>query len=118
MTNFINTDNWGAMFPFRATLQSETSGAKDLRGVPQRGWQDVAELVELPCVLEMKGGEELPGVDGATVTSTHTVTFQHFHAAITEKMRLIVDGQSYNILLAGSDPMKTCSILKIRKVTG
>jgi hypothetical protein len=118
MSGFIDQSGWGDLFPSRATLQSQTTGAANDRGVPSTGWANVPNLVNLPCRVDMKGGEALQGVDGETAVSTHEVHFQIFHAAITEKMRLVVDGQIYNILLAGSDPMKCGSILKVRKVVG
>ena len=118
MTQFIDTSKWGALYPDRATLQSQSAGAKNERGVAVVAWNDVAGLTNLACNKEMKGGDEIPGIEGAIAVSTHTITFQSYHASITEKMRCVIDGITYNILLADSDPMKVCSILKAKKVIG
>jgi SPP1 family predicted phage head-tail adaptor len=115
---FIDTSGWDEMYPERGTLQLQSEGARNARGVPTTEWADVPGLVDLPLQLEMKGGDEFQGTDGSTVVSTHVAMFQTYHPAITEKMQLVVEGQIYNILLAGSDPMKVNSILKVKKVTG
>ena len=117
---FIDNSKWGILYPDRATLQSEIAGARDALGHAVITWQNVPGLVNLPCnvAVQIRGSNETQGIDGAIATSTHEITFQTFHAGITEKMRCVIGGVTYNILLADSDPMKVSSILKARKVIG
>lgn len=117
LTPFIDTSDWSDLFPDLGTLQESVTGAKDSRGVDLKTLANVPGLVGLPCVIENKGGDEVPDSAGNTRTSTHTVTFQSYHSAITEKMTFVARGDKYNVLLASADPMRIVSILKVRKIT-
>lgn len=129
MTGFIDTSNWGEMYPDHLTIQAKGVGTVNAYGARSQGWSNVDGMVDLPCMIEtfaLRGSEESDGqageaspAPGEVATQTHTIYTQAYVAGITEKMQALDgNGQVYNILLSDRDPMSVQNILRVRKVTG
>ncbi|RYG67741.1 hypothetical protein EON80_12995 [bacterium] len=76
-------------------------------------------------VLELQGAQEwelsesdTQGLTGEEIRLMKKVRMNAYYPELTEKMTAIVDGVEHNIVLAGHDGSKSCSLLTLRRVKG
>ena len=92
-------------FPSLCTIQEDV-GVEDDYGQVVPDWQTFAGHAEIPCshgVNRVGGGREVKLPDQTYVVSNYTLSLRGYYPLITEKMRAVVDGVVFEILLAQSD---------------
>jgi len=92
-------------FPSLCTIQEPTE-VEDDSGAIVAGWTDFAGHVDLPCSLgvnRMGGGGEVKQTDQTYVVSNYTLSLRGYYPTITEKMRIVVDGRAFDIMLVQTD---------------
>ena len=109
-------DTMSDYFPSLCTIQ-EDIGVADANGFIVPSWSDFAGHVDIPCAHGPSGGNEVKLPDQTYVISNYTLALQGLYPTITEKMRAVVDGVVYEILLAQSDSHSTKTRILSRKVT-
>jgi hypothetical protein len=91
-------------FPSLCTIQEDV-GVED--GYSDTAdWQPVAGHSDIPCshgVNRVGGGREVKLPDQTYVVSNYTLSLRGYYPTITEKMRAVVDGVVFNILLVQCD---------------
>ena len=100
----------GFLFEQRVTIQRRAVG-QDSFGQPVDDWENVAGMVDLPCVIFPSGGQEVKREEGAYAVSTHNIQLQHARPSITTAMRAVSGGVVYDVLLVETDPMGLSSKL-------
>ncbi len=89
-------------FPELCTVQAATE-TPDAAGQPIKGWADLAGHINLACAISRPRGGERKTVHQIYSVATHTIALDGYYPAITEKMRAVVNGVSYDILLPEHD---------------
>lgn len=89
-------------YPSTCTIQEATE-ARDLAGQPIATWVDKAGHIDLACRLSPAGGGERKTVTQIYSQATHVVELTGYYPLITAKMRAVVAGQVYDILLPERD---------------
>lgn len=109
-------DSLGFLFEQRVTIQRRAAGQDDF-GQPVETWEDVAGMVDLPCVIFPSGGREVKREGAPYAVSTHTIQLQKAQPTITATMRAVSGGVTYDVLLVETDPMGLSSKLVCEVVT-
>ncbi len=96
-------------FPALCTIQSQTETQDPVTGEISVTWANLAGHVDIPCAHGPSGGEEVKLADQTYVVSNYRLALSGCYPTITEKMRAVVDGTAFEILLvqANSHAMKT-----------
>lgn len=103
-------------FSSSCTIQ-EAAVAYDSFGGEVFTWGDLAGHVDIPCAIapEWKN-RETKAPDMTYVASSHHVTLSGCYDTIGEKMRAVVDGTAYDILLAEIDSQSVTTRLACQLV--
>jgi len=109
-------EHLGDFFPQSCTIQSLTETVDDNHQVVE-AWADIAGHVSIPCSVKVESGDEVRTDVQTYAIATHTIALQGYYPAITEKMRAVVDGQEYDILLPMHSGFGVNTRLKCRVVT-
>lgn len=88
-------------FPSLCTIQEDV-GIEDDYGQIVHDWQSFANHVDIPCAHGPNKGREVKQSDQTYVVSNYTLSLRGYYPTITEKMRAVVDGTVFEILLAQS----------------
>jgi head-tail adaptor len=104
----------GDYFPSLCTIQEDV-GVADAHGVIVEDWQDVH--VDIPCAHGPNKGTEIKQPDQTYVVSNYAVSLMGHYPGVTEKMRAVVSGVAYDILLVQSSSHGGATRLLVRKVT-
>lgn len=91
-----------AFYPSLCTIQQATE-TRDAAGQPIPAWANLAGHVDIDCRLGPAGGGERKAVNQVYTIATHTIHLAGYYPSITTKMRAVVDGAAYDILLTASD---------------
>ena len=103
-------------YPSEATIQAQAAG-QDPWGQPSGAWSAVSGLSDLACRIWPTGSSE-PRADDQTVTiATHRAAFNAYYPAITTAMRLVCDGEVYNIVAVEHDSEHEHTALNLEIVT-
>lgn len=97
-------------FPELCTIQEATE-TQDTANQPIESWSNLAGHVNLACAISRPRGGERKTVHQIYSVATHTIALDGYYPAITEKMRAVVNGVSYNILLPEHDPLSASTQL-------
>ena len=89
-------------FPSLCTIQEPTE-VEDASGSIIEGWADFAGHVDLPCAHGPNKGREVKLADQTYVVSNYTLSLRGYYPTITEKMRIVVDGRAFDIMLVQTD---------------
>ena len=89
-------------FPSLCTIQEDV-GVENDYGQVVHSWSDVAGHVEIPCAHGPNKGREVKQSDQTYVVSNYTLSLRGYYPTITEKMRAVVDGTVFDILLVQCD---------------
>lgn len=89
-------------YPSLLTIQAATE-TRTATGAVVLGWVDVEEMVDLPCRIAPKGGEESRTTQQILVPETHICAVPMPLPGITPKCRAIVDGRIYDIVSVAYD---------------
>jgi len=89
-------------FPSLCTIQ-EDLGVENTYGQVVADWQSFAGHVEIPCAHGPNKGREVKQSDQTYVVSNYTLSLRGYYPTITEKMRAVVDGVVFDILLVQCD---------------
>ena len=89
-------------FPSVCTIQEDV-GVENDYGQVVADWQSFAGHVEIPCAHGPNKGREVKLPDQTYVVSNYTLSLRGYYPTITEKMRAVVDGVVFDILLVQCD---------------
>ena len=108
-------------FPSLVTIQ-EGAVAYDDWGEEELTWGDKAGHVDLPCTiapveLQVRDKGEKKKEYGTYAIGSHHVTIAGYYPDIQEKMRAVVNGTAYDILLAEWDSQSETTRLACRLLT-
>lgn len=109
-------DQLGAFYPDTCTIQAAIE-SQDAANQPVKNWADLAGHVAIPCAVSRPRGGERHTTHQIYSVATHTIALAGYYPSISEKMRAIVFGQAYDILLSENDGQKTTTQLVCRVVT-
>ena len=103
-------------FPSDCTIE-ENVGVEDDYGQIIDDWQDFAGHVDIPCAHGPNKGREVKKPDQTYVVSNYTLSLRGYYPTITEKMRAVVDGVVFEILLVQSSSHGVTTRILTREVT-
>jgi len=109
-------DNLGSFFNSTCTIQEYTETQDEL-GEPIKTWLDKADHIDIPCAIAPSGGQEVKRPDMTYVVSSHHLTLRGNYPAITEDMRAVVAGKTYDILLVEHDSRGLMTRLTVQVVS-
>lgn len=89
-------------YPDVCAIQEATESV-DSFGEAVKTWGDVEGLEEVACRVSPSGGTERKSPQAIWSVATHVIELQGGYEEITAKMRAVVDGQAYDILLVQVD---------------
>jgi hypothetical protein len=95
-------DMLARFYPSTCTIQTATE-TPDGANQPIMSWANLAGHVDIPCAVGRPRGGERKTVHQAYSVATHTIALGGYYPAITEKMRAVVGGVNYDILLPEND---------------
>ncbi len=102
-------------FPSLCTIQEDVGvydGYSD-----NTDWQTFAGHAEIPCSHGPNKGREVKKPDQTYVVSNYTLSLRGYYPTITEKMRAVVDGTVFEILLVQSSSHGVTTRILTREVT-
>lgn len=91
-----------AFYPSTCTIQ-QAALTQDASGHPVPAWSDLAGHAALSARLSPIGGTERKTASQIYSVATHVINLAGSYPAITAKMRAVIAGQSYDILLVEQD---------------
>jgi len=109
-------DSLGSFFNSTCTIQEYTE-TQDEWGEPIQTWADKPGHIDIPCAIAPSGGQEVKRPDMTYVVSSHYITLRGNYPAITEAMRAVVAGKTYDILLVEHDSRGITTRLSVQVVT-
>jgi len=103
-------------FAQRCTIQAPSEELDALNQPnPEDAWTDVAGMRAIPCHLAPATGGKRKTADMTVLIASHVILLAGVYA-ITTKMRAVVDGTAYDVLLAGYDSTGCMTRLSVRIV--
>lgn len=105
-----------AFYPETCTIQTAIN-SMDEANQPIQNWIDLAGHVAIPCAVSRPRGGERHTTHQIYSVATHTIALAGHYPAITEKMRAVVGGKVYDILLPENDGQETATELVCQVVT-
>lgn len=85
------------------TIKTYAAESPDSFGQPSPAWADFASHVDIPCSVGAAGGTEVKTPNMTTAVATHKIALAGCYPNIIPKMRAVVSGQTYDILLVEVD---------------
>ena len=119
MTNLISPRLFSqltAFYPDTCTIQTATE-TLDAANQPIKSWADLAGHAAIPCAVSRPRGGERHTTHQIYSVATHTIALAGYYPAITAKMRAVVFGQAYDILLPENDGQGAATELVCQVVT-
>jgi len=104
-------------YPSLCTIQEYTEMQDPDSGEITKTWANLADHIDLSCAVASTGGQEVKMPDQTYVVANFAISFPAQHPAITELMRAVVSGITYDILLVVPDSHTTFTKLLVRTVT-
>ncbi len=104
-------------FPSTVTIQTWTETQDAVTGEITTSWSDFAGHVDMTCAHAPTGGQEVQLADQTYVVSNYTILINSYHSDITEKMRAVLDGTNWEILLVQADSFHGMTRILTRTVT-
>ena len=104
-------------FPATITIQYPAEAQDPVTGEITVTWTDLPGHVGLTGSHGPNGGQEVKLADQTYVVSNYTLALSAIYTSITEKMRAVVDGTAYEILLVQHNSHSMKTRLLTRKVT-
>jgi hypothetical protein len=104
-------------YPSTVTIQQATENVDAVTGEITVSWANFAGHVGLPCAHGPTGGQEIKRADETYVVSNYTISLPSHHTDITEKMRAVLDGVNWEILLVQASSHGMVTRLLTRVVT-
>jgi hypothetical protein len=104
-------------FPSLCTIQEDLGVENDYGEIKTHDWQDFAGHVDIPVANGPSKGIEVKQPDQTYVISNYTLSLRGYYPTITEKMRAVVDGTPYDILLVQSSSHGVTTRILSREVT-
>jgi head-tail adaptor len=109
-------DQLTAFYPETCTIQAAIN-SMDEANQPIQNWSDLAGHAAIPCAISRPRGGERHTTHQIYSVATHTIALAGYYPAITAKMRAVVSGQAYDILLPENDGQETATELVCQVVT-
>jgi len=103
-------------YPDLCTIQKSTE-AQDSTGHPAATWSNLADHVGLACRVSPIGGTERKTATQVYSMATHVIELTKAYPSIVTKMRAVVRGWNYDILLVERDGQEASSRL-VTQVVG
>ncbi len=100
----------GKFYPDICTIQ-ESVEAQDSTGNPVASWSDLADHKGLACRVSPIGGTERKTATQIYSVATHVIELTGDYPSIVTKMRALVRGFTYDILLVERDGQQMSSRL-------
>jgi hypothetical protein len=104
-------------FPSTVTIQYPVETQDPLSGELSVVWTDLPDHIGLGCSLAPSSGREVRQPDHTYVIADYTIALPGSYPSITEKMRAVVNGTAYDILLVQGDSHAETTRLSVRTVT-
>lgn len=102
-------------FPSTGTVQENTPTNVD--GVATDSWANLAGHVDLDCAVAALTAREKEALDMTIATSTHKVLLPALYASITQAMRFVSGGVTYEITGVADDQHDTMTRLILKLIT-
>lgn len=94
----------GNFFPEVCLVQERANPeGQDAAGQPVEVWSALAGHEAIGCRVSPAGGNERRSSNQVIAQSTHVVMLAGAYVGVTPRMRAVVGGQAYDILLAETD---------------
>ena len=100
----------GKFYPDLCTIQ-ENVEIQDSTGNPVASWSDLADHKDLGCRVSPIGGTERKTTTQVYSIATHVIELTETYPSIVTKMRAVVRGWTYDILLVERDGQEISSRL-------
>ena len=100
----------GKFYPDLCTIQ-ESVEVPDSTGHPVASWSDLADHKDLACRVSPIGGTERKTATQIYSIATHVIELTEAYPSIETKMRAVVRGWIYDVLLVERDGQETSSRL-------
>lgn len=119
MTTLINPRMLSALSPtfYPSSCQIETpTESQDSAGQPIPSWAAVSGMTALACAVAVPGAgqkAEIKRPDGTIVIADFIITLASYRPTITEKMRAVVGGVTYDIVGVDFDSHQTMTRLVV-----
>lgn len=103
-------------FPAKVTIQKDTGAARTATGGTTASWTNVADHVDIDGAIAPVAADERrePGTTFADVT--HRILLEGHYPDITERMRAVAGGITYQIMGVEHDQTQTLTALNTRIV--
>lgn len=104
-------------FGWKVDIESVVRTDNDYGDDQEEEW--TSEFEGLQCRVEEVGdaSREFRRKDGTVAVKARYVKFRRYHPDLTTEMRVIIDGEPYDILDVGFDPQRAHSRLIVERVT-
>lgn len=103
-------------YPDTGTVQQATRTA-DAAGQLISTWANLAAHVDLPCAIQSVSGQETETPDQTYVITTHRIALRGNYPSITEAMRFVSGGVSYDIERVHHDSHTQTTYLDVQVVS-
>lgn len=104
-------------YPDFCTIQQQVE-VQDEIGHPVPTWSSLQPYVNIPCRLSPnRGAGEIKGLNQIYTKATHVIELTQPAEGITSKMRAVIGGVNYDILLPERDGQGKSSRLVVERVT-
>jgi len=100
----------GKFYPDLCTIQ-ESVEDPDSTGHPVASWSDLADHKDLACRVSPIGGTERKTATQIYSVATHVIELTEAYPSVVTKMRAVVRGFTYDILLVERDGQEMSSRL-------
>jgi len=104
-------------YPSVCDIQTYTNENQDSYGQPNPIWIDFVGHQDIPCSIAAAKGQEIKNQDMTIGIATHIIALAGYYPTITYKMRAVISGQNYDILLTEVDSHVTMTRLTVQVVT-
>jgi SPP1 family predicted phage head-tail adaptor len=109
----------GSFFPDVAQIQERPNPeGQDAAGQPVTSWSALVGHEAIGCRVAPAGGNERRSVNQVVAQSTHVILLTGAYPDVTARMRVVVDGQAYDILLAETDGNQVMTRLVCEVIDG
>lgn len=103
-------------YPATGTVQTPTNTA-DAAGQLIPTWANLAGAVDIPCAIKSVAGQETETPGQVYVLTTHRVALRGSYPSITEDMRFVSGGVTYDIERVHQDSHTQTTYLDVQVVT-
>lgn len=90
-------------YPATCTIRTYAAENPDTYGQPAPVWANFAGHIDIPCAIASAGGDEVKMADMTIAIATHKMALAGLYMTIIPKMKVVVSGQEFDILLVEWD---------------